>query len=196
MLGTHSLLAARIWQLGTAPSKVELFLRTAVIAILGSLLLTISAKVQVPFYPVPQTMQTFVVVLLGLVCGWRLAATSIALYLLQGLIGLPVFAKIYGIAAFTGPTAGYLIGFLSSGVLCGWLAERGWASRLPLALCAGFLGHALIYALGLTWLAGFVGYDWSKTLLLGFYPFAYGDLAKIVLLGLILPLSWRLFNKD
>jgi biotin transport system substrate-specific component len=100
-----------------------------VLAVIGSILLTISAKIQVPFWPVPMTMQTLVVLVLGVAYGWRLAGATVLLYLAQGALSLPVFAGGGGLAYMSGPTGGYLVGFLLAAVAVGWLAERGWLAR-------------------------------------------------------------------
>src|ERR1700757_150507 len=115
-------LAAVLW-----PERAASRARFAALAVLGTLALAVSAKVQVPFYPVPMTLQTLVVLILGAAFGARLAGATVALYLLEGLIGLPVFAgDIAGPAYMAGPTGGYLIGFLVAAVAIGFLAERGW----------------------------------------------------------------------
>ena len=106
-------------------------LRNVALIIAGSLLLTLSAKIKVPFYPVPMTMQTLAVMLIGFTFGWRLAGAAVLFYLAQGALGLPVFLlgtpeKGIGLAYMMGPTGGYLLGFVLAAVLCGWLAERGW----------------------------------------------------------------------
>ena len=100
-----------------------------VLAIIGSFLLTISAKVQIPFYPVPMTMQTLVVLLIGMTYGPYLAAVTISLYIIQGVMGFPVFAGGGGIAYIIGPTGGYIIGFLISATFLGLLASRGWGKH-------------------------------------------------------------------
>jgi biotin transport system substrate-specific component len=153
-------------------------LRAAVLAVLGSALLTLSAKVQVPFYPVPMTMQTLVVLLVGMAFGARLGVATVALYLAEGAVGLPVFAgtpeKGIGLAYMLGPTGGYLLGFVLAAAVAGWLVERRRdAAGLALAVVAGSLA---IYASGVLWLASFVGI--GKALELGLLPFLWGDLLK------------------
>jgi biotin transport system substrate-specific component len=169
--------------------------RGIALAIGGSLALWISAKVQVPFYPVPITMQTFVVLAMGMALGWRLAAATVALYLAQGALGLPVFAgtpeRGIGLAYMAGPTGGYLLGYLPAAALCGWLAERGWDRRVGTTVLAMLAGNAVIYALGLLWLGTVVG--WGKPVLqLGLVPFIPGDILKLALAALTLPLAWKL----
>jgi biotin transport system substrate-specific component len=153
-------------------------LRAAVLALMGSALLTISAKVQVPFYPVPMTMQTLVVLLIGMAFGARLGGATVALYLAEGAAGLPVFAgtpeKGLGLAYMIGPTGGYLLGFVIAAAIAGWIVERRRdAAGLALAVLAGSIA---IYASGVLWLASFVGF--GKALELGLVPFLWGDLLK------------------
>ncbi|MEW9807677.1 biotin transporter BioY [Mesorhizobium sp. ZMM04-5] len=172
-------------------------LRNISLAIAGSLALWVSAKVQVPFYPVPITMQTFVVLAMGMAFGWRLAAATVALYLAQGAMGLPVFAgtpeKGLGLAYMMGPTGGYLLGMLPAAALCGWLAERGWDRSVVRTALAMIAGNVVIYAFGVTWLGAVIGWD-KPVLQLGLYPFLYGDLAKLALAACALPLAWKLLG--
>ena len=112
--------------------------RNLMLAVGGSLLLWASARLQVPFYPVPMTMQTFVVLMIGAAYGWRLGAATVALYLLQGALGMPVFAgtpeKGIGLAYMAGPTGGYLVGYVAAAAVTGALAGRGWARRVSTTL--------------------------------------------------------------
>ena len=161
-------------------------IRIAAIALLGSLLLTLSAKVQVPFYPVPMTMQTAVVFLLGLTLGPELALATVGFYLFQGAIGLPVLAgtpeKGIGIAYMVGPTGGYLLGFLFAAFVCGWGARKGFRGT-ALALCL-FMATAAVYLPGLTWLSAFIGIEKAWTL--GAAPFLLGDVTKIALVVVLM----------
>ena len=157
-------------------------MRPLLLAFAGSLLLIVSAKFQVPFYPVPMTLQPLVVLLLGVVLGSRLGAATVLLYLAQGAAGLPVFAgtpeKGVGLAYMVGPTGGYLLGFALAAYVTGWLAERGFdRTRLGTALAMS-LGMVVIYSLGLLWLGVFVGYN-ANLLHLGLTPFVLGDVLKI-----------------
>ncbi len=168
--------------------------RDVVTVVAASLLLTLSAKVQVPFYPVPMTMQTLVVIGLGLALGPVRGAAAVALYLLQGALGLPVFAgtpeKGIGLAYMMGPTGGYLLGYLPAALLAGWLAKRGW-DRNPLsAMAAALLAGAVIYVPGLLWLGSVIGFD-KPVLALGLYPFIPGDIAKAVLAAIAFPAAWK-----
>ncbi len=162
----------------------------------GSLLLWLSAKVQVPFWPVPMTLQTLAILGLAAVLGSRLGTAAVLAYIAQGAAGLPVFAgtpeKGIGLAYMMGPTGGYILGFVLAAFAVGWLAERGWA-RHPLTLfIAALLGVALIHAPGLLWLAQFTG--WSKVLALGFWPFIGGDVLKAAIVALAIPATWKLCN--
>ena len=174
------------------------FLRNVALIIAGSLLLTLSAKIKVPFYPVPMTMQTLAVMLIGFTFGWRMAGATVLFYLAQGAFGLPVFAgtpeKGIGLAYMMGPTGGYLLGFVLAAVLCGWLAERGW-DRSPLRLVAAMiLANGVIYLLGVAWLGSVVGWD-KPVLAWGMIPFLYGDLLKIVLGAGLLTAGWKLLDR-
>tara|TARA_Y100000817_G_scaffold96749_1_gene75348 strand:- start:44 stop:595 length:552 start_codon:yes stop_codon:yes gene_type:complete len=152
---------------------------------LGSLLLTISAKIKIPFYPVPMTMQTFVVVLMGVTFGWKIGVATISLYLFEGIIGFPVFAgtpeKGLGLIYFIGPTMGYLIGFLFAAFLAGYLNLK---TNIFLIFLKLILSVSIIYILGILWLGHLIG--WDKPLLeLGLMPFLLAELFKISLLTII-----------
>ena len=157
------------------------------IAILGSILLAISAKIKIPFYPVPMTMQTFVVLLLGISLGWKLGLFTVVLYLVEGLAGLPVFAgtpeKGMGIVYFTGPTMGYLIGFLAAVYLTGFFTFNNnfFKNFAKLLFSVSF-----IYLLGLIWLGSLIGWD-KPVFKLGAQPFLLAELFKISLLALLIP---------
>lgn len=159
----------------------------------GSLLVALFAQVRIPlpFTPVPLTGQTFAVLLVGALLGARRGAWSLALYLLQGALGAPVFAGgKAGLVHLFGPTGGYLLGFLVAAWLVGWLAERGGERRLPVSLLTFLLGEGVIYLFGLPWLALFVG--WERVLVTGLFPFLPGDLIKAIAAALALPAAWRL----
>lgn len=170
-------------------------LRNVALAVVGALALWLSAKIQVPFYPVPMTMQTFVVLIIGSTYGWRLGAATVALYLAQGALGLPVFAgtpeKGIGLAYMVGPTGGYLVGYLAAAALCGFLAERGWDRRVATTALSMLLGMAVIYAFGVAWLGSVVGWD-KPVLAWGLTPFLLGDALKLALAAGLLPLAWKL----
>lgn len=171
--------------------------RTLVLMVAGSALLTLSAKIQVPFYPVPMTMQSFMILVIGAAYGWRLGAATIGLYLLEGALGLPVFAgtpeRGIGLAYMMGPTGGYLLGFLLGGALTGYLAERGYDRSVPGTLAAMFLGHVLLFVPGLLWLGALIGFD--KVLAAGLYPFLWASLFKTALAAAVLPGCWFLLGR-
>ena len=170
--------------------RSRVFQITAIL--LGSLLLAISAKVQVPFWPVPMTMQTFVVLLLGATLGWRLAGATVLTYLIEGAAGLPVFATGAGVAYMAGPTGGYLAGFLLAALAVGWLAERGFCRTILTTLAAFGIGQIAIFSPGIAWLATFTGWDIAFSA--GLLPFLPAEALKIALAYVLLPAAWRFFE--
>ena len=151
------------------------------LVVVGSLLLWASAKIHVPFWPVPMTLQTGAVMLLALVMGPRLAIAAIALYMAQGAMGLPVFSgtpeRGIGLAYMMGPTAGYMVGWFLAAAFLGWVATR---SRHGLVLfAAALVAIVLNYAPGLAWLSVFTG--WDQVIALGAAPFILGDVVKAAL---------------
>ena len=153
--------------------------------ILGSLALTISAKIKIPFYPVPMTMQTFVVLFLGVSLGYKIGLASVGLYLLEGIAGLPVFSnspeKGVGLIYFTGPTMGYLIGFLFAVFFAGYLNLK---SNILIIFIKLIFSVSTIYILGIIWLGNLIG--WDKTIInLGVTPFLLAEFFKICLLTLL-----------
>jgi biotin transport system substrate-specific component len=169
--------------LHTAPAAIRSSERIAqglALALGGSLLLAISAKVQIPFYPVPLTLQTLVVLLLGAALGARLAAASVALYLIEGLAGLPVFAgALAGPVYMAGPTGGFLAGFLAAAALIGFAADRRWDRTWISLLASLSLGHAVIFAFGFAWLSQLIGPE--KAFAGGVAPFALATIVKTLL---------------
>ncbi|MFN2165099.1 MAG: biotin transporter BioY, partial [Anaerolineae bacterium] len=152
--------------------------RDAAMVLGGSLLIALCAQVAVrmPFSPVPVTLQTLAVLLAGASLGSRRGAMSVMVYLAQGLSGLPVFAGgAFGPSYLLGPTGGYLLGFVAAAYAVGWLAERGWDRRPATMLAAMAMGSAVIYAVGLPWLAAYVGDAAWET---GLLPFLVGDAVK------------------
>ena len=153
--------------------------------ILGSIGLTISAKIKIPFYPVPMTMQTFVVLFLGISLGYKIGLASVGLYLFEGILGLPVFSnspeKGVGLIYFTGPTMGYLVGFLTASYLASKINGK---DSFLLVLAKLTIATSTIYILGLLWLGTLIGWD-KPIIALGAKPFLLAELFKIVLLALI-----------
>jgi biotin transport system substrate-specific component len=160
----------------------------------GSLLLTMSAKINVPFYPVPMTMQTFAVIMIGAAFGWRLGAATVLFYLAQGAVGFPVFAgtpeKGIGLAYMAGPTGGYLVGFVAGAAVAGWLAERGWDRSMLLLALAMFFSHATIFAFGTAWLGALIGY--KNAWLAGVAPFYLATAFKTLLAAACLKTGWSM----
>jgi biotin transport system substrate-specific component len=153
--------------------------------VLGSILLTISAKVKIPFYPVPMTMQTFVVLLLGLSFGYKIGLSTVGLYLLEGIVGLPVFSNSpergIGLVYFTGPTMGYLIGFLSACYLASFVKLN---DNFLMIFAKLTLAVSTIYLFGIMWLGTLIG--WDKPIFnLGVAPFLLAEAFKILLLSLL-----------
>jgi len=153
--------------------------------IIGTIILTLSAKIKIPFYPVPMTMQTFVVLFLGISFGYKIALLTVGLYLLEGILGLPVFSnspeKGVGLVYFTGPTMGYLIGFLFAAFLSGYF---NFKENIFLIFLKLVLSVSVIYLLGIIWLGTIIG--WDKPIFeLGAKPFLLAELFKILILTLI-----------
>ena len=161
------------------------FIKSLLVIILGSIVLTISAKIKIPFYPVPMTMQTFVVLLLGLSFGYKVGLSAVSLYLLEGIAGLPVFSNSpergIGLVYFTGPTMGYLIGFLSACYLASFIKLN---DSFFMILTKLTLSVSTIYILGVIWLGFLIG--WEKPIFsLGVAPFLLAETFKILLLSLL-----------
>jgi biotin transport system substrate-specific component len=179
-----STIASTLW-----PARSGRLARNAALAVAGSLALVASAKVQVPFYPVPMTMQTLAVLVIGAAFGARLAAATVALYLVEGLIGLPVFAgAMAGPVYMAGPTGGFLAGFLVAAAAVGFLAERGWDRSWPKLLAAMTLGHALVFACGFVWLAALIGP--SRAFAAGVAPFLWATVVKTLLACALVRAAW------
>ena len=161
-------------------------LKNIFLAILGSILLAVSAKIKVPFYPVPMTMQTFMVIFIGIAFGWRLGVATICLYLFEGIIGIPVFSgtpeKGLGIVYFTGPTMGYLIGFIVTGFLAG---KFNYDNNLINNFFKLVFATSFIYILGMLWLGTLIGWD-KPIFKLGAQPFLLAELFKILIVTITL----------
>ena len=153
--------------------------------ILGSIALTISAKIKIPFYPVPMTMQTFVVLFLGISLGYKIGLATVGLYLCEGIVGLPVFSnspeKGVGLAYFVGPTMGYLIGFLTASYLASKIKIN---DNFFVVLSKLIIATSTIYMLGLIWLGILIGWD-KPIFVLGAKPFLLAEIFKIMILALI-----------
>ena len=163
-------------------------------ALLGSILLAISSKIKIPFYPVPMTMQTLIVLFIGLCFGWKLGVATISLYLFEGIIGLPVFAYGGGLIYLMGPTGGFLFGFLIASIIVGELADRGWGKFLFKSIFAMLIGMFMIYFFGIAQLSAIKGFDFA--IINGLKPFIIGDFYKLILAALLLPQIWKLVKKS
>jgi len=167
--------------------KQSKILKNVFITLIGTVLLAISSKIKIPFYPVPMTMQTMVVLFLGITLGWKLGLATISLYLFEGIIGIPVFSgtpeKGVGIIYFTGPTMGYLIGFLFTVYFAGSL---NFSKNLLIKFLQLLFSLSFIYILGILWLGNLIG--WEKPLFqLGVQPFLLAELFKILIVLISLP---------
>ncbi len=188
-------LAGAIWpEQASSGSRLA---RAALLALVGSAVLTLSARISVPFYPVPMTMQSLAVLLLGAAFGLPLGAATTVLYLVEGALGLPVFAGTpmhgLGLAYMMGPTGGFLVGFVLAAAVVGFFAERGADRSLPQMLGAMTLGHAVLFATGYAWLAHLMGAE--AALVAGVLPFVLGTIVKTLLAALVVPSVWTLVAK-
>ena len=167
--------------------QINRVLKIVSLVILGTILLTISAKVKIPFYPVPMTMQTFMVLFIGIAFGYKIGLLTVALYLFEGIIGIPVFAnspeKGVGIIYFTGPTMGYLIGFLVAVFLAGYFE---YEKNLIYNFLKLLFSVSFIYIFGLLWLGTLIGWD-KPIFKLGAQPFLLAELFKILILVFLSP---------
>ena len=160
-------------------------IKSLLVIFFGSIVLAISAKIKIPFYPVPMTMQTFIVLFLGISFGYKIALTTVGLYLLEGIVGLPVFSNSpergIGIAYFTGPTMGYLFGFLSATFLSSYVKLNDNYFIIFIKL---ILSVSTIYILGVLWLGVLLG--WDKPILeLGVMPFLIAEIFKVSLISIL-----------
>ncbi len=159
--------------------------KSLIVIFLGSIFLAISAKIKIPFYPVPMTMQTFVVLFLGIGFGYKIAISAVGLYLIEGILGLPVFSNSpergVGLVYFTGPTMGYLIGFLSASFLASFIKFK---DNYLIIFFRLVLAVSTIYILGILWLGTLIGWD-KPVIELGVTPFLLAELFKIILLTVV-----------
>lgn len=169
-------------------------LREATVLIMATLLLTISAKISIPFYPVPLTLQTFVVVGLGMALGSKRGAAAILLYLAEGAIGLPVFAGTpqagVGISYMLGTTGGYLVGFVFAAYIAGWFAERGWDASVLKSFAVALFSTAIIFIPGVLWIGAVLGWD-KPIIQWGLTPFIWGGVFKAGLAAIVFPTIWK-----
>jgi biotin transport system substrate-specific component len=186
-------LAARLW-----PASSSVVLRTILLVVLGIVALWVSAKVKVPFWPVPMTLQTFAVMAIAAAYGSRLGVVTVIAYLAAGMAGLPVFTNtppaMAGPAYLLGPTGGFLVGFVVAAFIVGYAADRHWDRSVPKLLAAMLVADVAVFCLGLAWLGLAVpalGHSW-QLLEAGLFPFILGDLLKVLIAALAIPTAWRL----
>jgi biotin transport system substrate-specific component len=194
-------LADAVWSTGEGRSAL---LRNILLAVAGSLFVAACAQIQVPMWPVPMTMQTFAVMVVGMAYGWRLGGATLALYMAEGAAGLPVFAGFSaGPGVIAGPTGGYIVGFVLAAALVGWLAERGWDRKVWSSALANAAGTLLLFLPGVAWLATFyaaasgpsIQGTGAETALgaaiaTGVTPFLLGAVLKIALATAVVRAGW------
>ena len=173
--------------------KTNDFVYVLLTSIVGSFLLAISSKVQIPLTPVPVTLQTLVLLVMSMFLGWRGALGATSLYLFQGAIGLPVFAHGGGFIIFFGPTGGYLFGFLIASLVVGYLAEKGWDKSVVLTFTSMTIGTLIIYLFGVIWLSYLK--DLNTALVFGLLPFITPDILKICLGTCLVSAGWEISEK-
>ena len=182
-----------------APQEgTQLLLKKAVLVMAGIALLAIAAKIKVPMFPVPMTMGTFAVLTMGAAFGARLGLVTILGYMLIGALGFDIFAgssaENFGLTYMMGGTGGYLVGYVLAVLALGTLARAGWDRSAPKMAGAMLLGNALIYVPGLIWLG--MLYGWDKPILQwGLTPFLLGDVLKLAMAAIILPLTWKMVGR-
>lgn len=175
-------LLATLWPKSLAVHK-------AMMVALGVVILTLASKLQVPFWPVPLTLQTLAVLMIAATAGARLGVATVLAWLALGAVGAPVFATGGSLAYMAGPTGGYLAGFLAAAFVVGQLADRGYGRTLASALLMLLAGEVMIYALGLVWLSTFTGAE--KAIAVGFMPFIPAEILKIALGAALLNVAWK-----
>ena len=167
-----------------------------VLVVAGAAIVTILAQVSINLKPVPITGQTLAVLLVGSTLGWARGGLALVLYAVLGLVGLPVYAPqddgshLTGLLALAAPSFGYIIGFIPSAALVGWLAERQWDRKILKAIVTFVAGSVVVFAIGLPWLAVVLHTDLPTTLQYGLYPFIIGGIIKAAIAAALLPLAW------
>ena len=161
--------------------------------VICSILLILSAKIKLDLYPVPMTLQPLAVLMIAMLCGRNISVAAVSLYLIQGMVGFPVFAYGGGLPYLFGPTGGFLFGFLFASILIGELADRGWGRSLFKSVFAMLTGLFIIYICGVFQLSILKGFDFA--IINGLKPFIIGDLYKLILAALLLPQIWKLVDK-
>ena len=170
-------------------SGINTYLKYILLIVFGTILLAVSSKIQVPFWPVPMTMQTFVVFIVAMAYGWKLSFLTLIAYLIEGAIGLPVFAKGGGLLYLTGPTAGYLYGMAIAAGVMGYFADIGYGKTIIKCIFPLLIGTIIIFVLGVGYLSTIIGLE--KALVAGLLPFIPSELFKIALAVFIIPSIWK-----
>ena len=173
--------------------KTNDFVYVLLTSVIGSFLLAISSKVQIPLTPVPVTLQTLVLLVMSMFLGWRGAVGATSLYLFQGAIGLPVLSHGGGFVILFGPTGGYLFGFLIASLVVGYLAEKGWDKSVVLTFISMTIGTLIIYLFGVIWLSYLK--DLNTALVFGLLPFITPDILKICLGTCLVSAGWEISEK-
>src|SRR4051794_22874854 len=191
-IAAHAPLAEVLWP--RREHRAFRALRGAILIALGTALLTLSAKVQVPLPYVPMTLQTLVVLMIGASYGWRLGGAAVALYLAEGAMGMPVFAgPTAGIGYLMGPTGGFLFGFLAAALVMGVMAERGWDRSLLRVIVMMSIGHAVIFAFGLAQLS--LVMPFAKAWTVGAAPFVAATFVKTALAVALMQAAWSVTRR-
>lgn len=190
---SSSTLIGALWSVDSDASPAAKFFRLSILALAGSMIMAISAQMAVPMWPVPMTMQTLAASMIGAVYGWRLGGATVALYVAEGAMGLPVFSGGGSLASLAGPTAGYIFGFVAAAALVGYMFEKGWGATILKSTVAMTLGTVVIFAGGLSWLSTLIGVE--AALVSGLYPFILGGIVKIALAVALLPIVSNLVSK-
>ncbi|MCP4385726.1 MAG: biotin transporter BioY [Hyphomicrobiales bacterium] len=188
------------------PEGATRFLGAVLLVVAGTVVLAISAKIKVPFWPIPITLQTLAIMAIAAAYGSRLAVATVLLYLAEGALGLPVFTNtpplVAGPAYFLGPTGGFLVGFVFLALIVGWAADRGWSRSFAKLFAAMLVADVIVFALGFVWFAffaqmsdGSVGPGMAFAFEWGVAPFVLGDLLKIALAALAVPAIWGLVDR-
>jgi len=184
-----------------ASDKANMMIKYGVLALLGTLVMTIAAKIQVPFYPVPVTLQTLALFTIAAAFGRKLAVVTLLLYLAEGLAGIPVFAgPVAGPTYMAGGTAGYLAGFVIAAYIVGSAADKGWSKNPFKMFGAMLVADVVVFALGFAWLAIVLGKGdllagADKAFMFGVQPFVLADLVKIALASSLVAALWQFFRK-
>jgi biotin transport system substrate-specific component len=198
MQSSSPALAISVW-----PENTNKAVMAALLVLTGTIILTISAKISVPFWPVPMTLQTLAIMAIAAAYGSRLAVATVLAYLLEGALGIPVFAGAgAGPAYLLGPTGGFLAGFIVLAWIVGTAADRGWDRSTPKLFAAMVFADIVVFALGIAWLAlwaqmssGGTGIGLESAIKFGAQPFVLGDLLKIALAALAVPAAWKLVDR-